>query len=48
MLYNPGNKNIYVHKFDQKIFPTYVLSLWLFIPCLLTMVYLEVVAGIQC
>ena len=40
-------KRIYIHIFDLKWFLTTMLSLWIFIICSLTMVYLEVISDIQ-
>ena len=47
MLANPGNKNIFIHKYDQDLLPKNMLALLLFIICSPTTVYLEVISDMK-
>ena len=48
MVYNTENKNIYIHNYNQELFMTTMLELWLFIIRSLTMVSLKLIPDIQC
>ena len=48
MLANFDNNKICIYKFDPKLLQKTMLAFWFFIIYSLTMVYLEVLAGIQC
>ena len=45
---NPDNDNILIHSYYQERFQTFMLVLYLFLACFLTLVYFEVIANIQC
>ena len=45
---NTDKKNILIYSYYQEILQTFMLELYVFITCLLTLFYLKLIANIQC
>ena len=48
MVANPDFKNISIDSYEEEIFPNFMLALCIFVTSALTLVYVGLIANIQC